>query len=417
VKRSTWHLRTGAIVATWLVALLAVSILGLLRPVPGWLVVHLLLLGAVSNAILIWSTHFAAALLRLPDPGSRRGEVVRLGTFNAGAVMVVLGMVTHFWAAVPVGGALVAGAGGWHAVVLLGRMRRALPSRFAVTVRYYVAAGALLPIGVTFGVIMAPDHLSDSVHARLALAHVAVNLLGWMGLTVVGTVVTLWPTMLHTRVADGAERAARRALPMLVLSLAVVVIGALAASREVAVAGIVGYLAGLTVAGRPLVQETRSRRPTTYPTWSVLAGLVWLAGSVTALAVIVAASASWERAADTADRLAAPLLVGFAGQVLLGALSFLVPVVLGGGPSVTRATAAVLETAGTARVTITNVGLLANTLPLPPAGRAVSAAAVLAAMALFLPLVLRAVRLERSLTRGQVGLLPTDRHPLHPPSR
>ncbi len=147
-------------------------------------------------------------------------------------------MATDRWAAVLAGSVAVATAAGWHAIVLLRRMRRALPSRFGATVHYYVAAGALLPIGVALGVVMAPDDLTEPVHARLALAHVAVNLLGWMGLTVVGTLVTLWPTMLHTRVADGAERAA---LPVLVASLAVVATGALTGSRAAAVAGIVGY--------------------------------------------------------------------------------------------------------------------------------------------------------------------------------
>ena len=400
VKRSTWHLRTGAVVATWLVALVAVSLCSLLRPVTPWLLVHLLLLGAVSNAILIWSTHFAAALLRLPDVSSRRGEAVRLGLFNTGAVTVVGGMATDRWAAVLAGSVAVATAAGWHAVVLLRRMRRALPSRFGATVHYYVAAGALLPIGVALGVIMAPDDLTEPVHARVALAHVAVNLLGWMGLTVVGTLVTLWPTMLRTRVADGAERAARRALPVLVASLAVVATGALTGSRAAAVAGIVGYLAGLTIAGRPLVEETRRRRPTSYATWSVLAGLIWLTGSVAALAIIVATAADWEQAADTADRLAAPLLVGFAAQVLLGALSYLIPVVLGGGPSVARATTAVLDTARAARVTIVNVGLFVSTLPVPRLGRELSAILALGALAVFLPLVVRAVLVGRRLSGG-----------------
>jgi nitrite reductase (NO-forming) len=411
VKRSTWHLRTGAIVATWLVALVVVSVLGLLRPVAPWLVVHLLLLGVVSNAILIWSTHFAAALLRLPDPNTRRAEVLRLGLFNAGALTVVVGMLTAFWAAVLVGGVLVAGAGGWHAFVLLSRMRRALPSRFGVTVRYYVAAGVLLPIGVTFGVIMAPDHLSESTHARLALAHVSVNLLGWVGLTVIGTLVTLWPTMLHTRVADRAERAARRALPLLVTSLAIIVTGALTGTRSVAVAGIVGYVAGLIVAGRPFAEEAQRRHPTTYATRSVLAGFIWLVGSVIALAVIVGAAPGWEQAADTADRLAAPLLVGFSAQVLLGALSYLIPVVLGGGPSFTRATTAVLETAGTARVTVINAGLIVSTIPLPRAAHTVVAILVLAAMSLFLPLVVRAVRVERRLTQAKTRSPATESNP------
>jgi hypothetical protein len=32
----------------------------------GWLALHLVLPGAVTNAIVVWSEHFAAALLRTP---------------------------------------------------------------------------------------------------------------------------------------------------------------------------------------------------------------------------------------------------------------------------------------------------------------------------------------------------------------
>lgn len=403
MRRSTWHLRAGSVVAAWLAALVIVSLVGIARPVTPWLLVHLLLLGAVSNAILIWSRHFADALLRLPEDGSRRGEAMRLGLFNAGALAVVVGMVWDGWAVVVCGALVVAVVVGWHAVVLMSRMRRALPSRFGATLRYYVAAAGLLPLGVALGVVMASGTLSEPVHARVALAHVVVNLLGWMGLTVIGTLVTLWPTMLHTRVVDGAERASRRALPVLVVSLLAAAAGALSGVQVVAAAGIAGYLAGLVVAGLPLLAETRTRPPSTYATRSVLAAQLWFAGSVAALVVIVLVAPSWERAAAAADRLAAPLLVGFAVQLLLGALSYLVPVVLGGGPTATRATTAALDLAGRLRVAIINLGLLALTLPVPELARTSAAVLVLVALAAFLPLVLRAVLIERSLTRAASG--------------
>jgi nitrite reductase (NO-forming) len=250
---------------------------------------------------------------------------------------------------------------------------------------------------------MASGALSEPVHARFALAHVVVNLLGWMGLTVIGTLVTLWPTMLHTRVADGAERASRRALPVLVVALLVAAAGALAGVQVVAAAGIAGYLVGLVVAGAPMVAETRARPPSTYATRSVLAAQLWFTGSVAALVVIVLVAPSWERAAAAADRLAAPLLVGFAAQLLLGALSYLVPVVLGGGPTATRATTAALDVAARLRVATVNLGLLALTLPVPDLARTSAAVLVLVGLAGFLPLVLRAVLIERSLARAAPG--------------
>jgi nitrite reductase (NO-forming) len=37
----------------------------------GWLALHLVLLGAVTNAIVVWSEHFAAALLHTRPVGDR----------------------------------------------------------------------------------------------------------------------------------------------------------------------------------------------------------------------------------------------------------------------------------------------------------------------------------------------------------
>jgi nitrite reductase (NO-forming) len=405
MKRSAWHLRVGAIVAAWLAALLTVGAIGMFRPVTSWLPVHLLLLGAVSNAILIWSRHFADALLRLPEASSRRGEALRLALFNAGALAVVAGMIWDNTGAVLVGATAVALVAGWHAAVLLVRMRRALPSRFGTTLRYYLTAAALLPLGVALGVAMAPDTLGEAAHAQVALAHVVINLLGWMGLTVVGTLVTLWPTMLHARVADGAERAARRALPVLLIGLLVAATGALAGNRPAAAAGILAYLCGLAVVGRPHIAETRTRPPTTYATRTVLAAQCWLVGSVAALAIIVGVAPSWQQAADVADRLAAPFLIGFAAQVLLGALSYLVPVVLGGGPAVSRATSTALDTAGTLRLAAINVGLVIATLPVANAVRMVSACVVLGGLVAFLALLLRAVLLAQPTAPTSIDAL------------
>jgi len=128
--RSAWHIGVGAIGASWLLSAVVVALRGMLTSVDPWLPVHLLLLGAVSNAILVWSTYFTEALLRQPRAASRLVEAVRLGTFNVGAVAVVLGMTVDAVTLVVVGVDLVIVAVGWHALVLLLRIRRSLPSRF-----------------------------------------------------------------------------------------------------------------------------------------------------------------------------------------------------------------------------------------------------------------------------------------------
>ena len=128
--RSAWHVGVGVVGASWLLCAVVVALRGMVTTVDAWLPVHLLLLGAVSNAILVWSTYFTEALLRQPRAASRLVEAVRLGTFNVGAVAVVLGMTVDAVTLVVVGADLVIVAVGWHALVLLLRIRRSLPSRF-----------------------------------------------------------------------------------------------------------------------------------------------------------------------------------------------------------------------------------------------------------------------------------------------
>ena len=63
--RGFWLLRDIPTVA-WLAAAGAVALVHPLVPAPRWLMLHLLLLGALGHAILVWSRHFADALLRTP---------------------------------------------------------------------------------------------------------------------------------------------------------------------------------------------------------------------------------------------------------------------------------------------------------------------------------------------------------------
>ncbi|MFD0313148.1 multicopper oxidase domain-containing protein [Streptomyces flavalbus] len=389
--RTRWHLGVNAIVALWLALFAAVATGHHFLPHAYWLLVHTLLLGAVTNAVVIWSGHFAASVLRLPEANRGAPAALRLAALNAGAVAVIGGLVTGRWPVVLVGGCLVGGAVLAHAVWLVRLLRRALPSRFAMTVRYYVAASALLPAGAALGVLMARGDLAGDLSDRLLIAHEVINLLGWVGLTVAGTLITLWPTMLRTRVADGAERAGRRALPVLLGGLTATVAAALLAPPPLAAPGVAVYAVGLAVAARPWWRAARGKAPRSFAAWSVAAGCLWLAASLTALAGILASTASWTTVTERTAALTAPLAAGWIAQVLLGALSFLVPVVLGGGPSAVRAATAGLERGWPARLAVTNAALLLCVLPVPSTVRVVCSLLLLAVLVLFLFLLVRVV--------------------------
>jgi len=377
--------------------------------VSPWLLVHLLLLGAVTNAIFVWSAHFADALLRRrATPGSRRWQVCRLIVLNVGVVMVVAGMVKVEWFVTLAGSVIVGTAAAAHGTALALQAGAALASRFGATVNYYICASLALPFGAFLGAMLA-GHPVERWHGRLAIAHITLNLLGWIGLTVMGTLVTLWPTMLRTRIAESAERVARQALPILVASVTVTVAGALAGSQTLAALGVAGYLGGVVWAVRPLAQVARTRAPSAYATWSVMAAVVWLVGSLVGLVAALVTSPTWLQVSDRLELLITPMAAGFAAQVLLGALSYLVPVVLGGGPATVRGTQARLERGNALRAVLINVGLVVCILPVPSLVRVLVSILVLGAFAAFLPLLVTAVLYARRAKRAarQIPTSPT----------
>lgn len=394
MKRSNWHLRAGSVIFAWLVALVVVALGHRSIPLSGWLLVHLLGLGAAGNAILIWSRHFTDALLRrTPDP-PYPGQVLRLVAFNIGALTVIVGMLGFWWPVVLAGGLLVAAVALVHATDLLRFLRAALPARFEITVHYYVVAAVLLAVGVGLGVAMANSALPGSLAQRFRTAHAVLNLFGWIGLMVLGTLVTLWPTMLRTRMADGVERAARRGLPGLLAGLGVAVIGALSASPQILGIGAFVFLAAAGVVLWPHLDEIRRKRPADFATLSVLCGVVWLIGALGYAAIGLLAARSWAAADAVTAAVAPALLAGFLVQVLFGSLAYLIPVVIGGRASALAAIA-VLERGAPWRISMANVALLVCVLPVPSLVRVATSVLALVAYGAFLPLLVRAVWLAQ----------------------
>jgi nitrite reductase (NO-forming) len=397
--RTRWHLGANAPVVVWLTASVAVALVGRSAAQSRWLMVHLLLLGAVTNAIFVWSSHFADALLRRrATAGSRRWQATRMVALNLGVITVVAGMVSATWLLIMVGSLFVGTAAAAHGITIAMQARSALPSRFGATVRYYIYASIALPVGAGLGATLAKG-LTEPWHARLLVAHLSVNVLGWIGLTVMGTLVTLWPTMLRTRIAEGAERVARQALPILAGSLVVLVIGALLGLQSLAAVGAAAYLGAVLWAARPMAKVTRAKTPSAYATWSVMAAVIWLAGSLLAMVAVLVVSPGWPQVSQGLRPLVLPLAAGFAGQIVLGAMSFLVPVVLGGGPNILRGTQSRMDRGSGLRACLINAGLLVAVLPLPNQVRLLVSVLVLCGFASFLPLlaaaVLYAVRARR----------------------
>jgi nitrite reductase (NO-forming) len=357
-RRAPRHLLVAGFVLGYLAAGGVVLAMGDRVALGGWLALHLVLLGAATNAIVVWSEHFAAALLRAA-PVSERAAAVRALALNLGIVAVLFGVPTGRTALAAAGAVLAGVVVLAHAAGLASRIARALPARLAGTVWFYVAAAAALLAGMGLGLWLAGGVAgSADGYLALRLAHVHLNVLGWVGLAVVGTQFTLWPTVLRTHMVPGLEAAVRRSLPPLAAGVAAAAAGLAAQQQVVALAGLAAYAAGLAVALVPFVRTARRRPPRTAAAWMLGAGMAWLVVAVLADLGALAAAAG---VADLDGRLARLLPVvaaGFALQTLTGALTYLLPVVFGRGAAGNRRLTGILEWGWPARVAAVNLGVL-----------------------------------------------------------
>ena len=214
--RSSWHRRASRPVTLWMVALIVVVLIHQWIPQSRWLMVHMVTLGLITTSIMVWGQHFAEALLktRLGEE-SRPRQVVRIWLLTAGLAVTILGMLPSWPWVVVLGALIVSAALVWYAAALGAQVRAALAPRFEFTVRAYVGAACLLPLGAGLGAVMAFSP-GEPWQGRLLLAHQLVNVLGFVGVTVTGTLLTLWPTVLRTRIElAAAKRSAGGLLGML----------------------------------------------------------------------------------------------------------------------------------------------------------------------------------------------------------
>ncbi|MFJ3794572.1 multicopper oxidase domain-containing protein [Kitasatospora sp. NPDC090091] len=389
--RRTRYARAHVLVAAWLGLALLAATADRTLPVARWLAVHLFLLGGATTAVLLWSEHFAVALLHARQPAERWSRARLLGANAA-----VLGVLTGVWAELPVltGAACLAlvTAVVAHLVVLVRLGRGALGGRLAPVVGYYRAAAAALVVGALLGWALAAAPLGDRAHADLRLAHVHVVLFGWIGLPVLGTLFMLWPTVLGVPMRDRTARVARRVLWLTGGGLAVAVAALTAGWRWPAAAGVAGYAVGAGAAAGLFVRTVRRRAAVSAAAaWMLAAGLGWLLVALVGDLLLLGGRPLTDTH-EGVDALVPVLLVGFVGQSLVGALTYLLPVVLGRGPARRAELQRTLEGAWRARLPLLNLAVPLLALPLPSPAAPVGALLAGAGVAVFLVLVLRVLR-------------------------
>ena len=324
-----------------------------------WLPVHLAMLGAASQAIVGGQLTFSTTLGLNRGP-ERSQTLMQLALLNLGALLVIGGRLWGSAASLATGATVFVIAIGWVTWQVHMYWRRSINRRFAITGTFYRLAGLSIILGASIGGALGAGVFDAESYMEHKTLHMALNVLGWAGMTIVGTAVTLLPTILHVR---APKVTMLRAVPWLMfVGLLVLSSGASLAIPAWATTGIAIYVVGLVVFGtymRKMLAVPRRRRIPT-AAWHLMAAITWSA--MTGLVLVFAL------ASDDPALVRNLLVVGGAGgfvfQALLGAWSFLLPSMRPPDPQRRRNELVAMELGGPAQVALYNAGLLATLIGL-----------------------------------------------------
>lgn len=317
-----------------------------------WLPLHLFLAGGVTAAISGATVLFTITWAAAPAPPARLLALQR-ACIGAGAG----GVAGARLLSAPPALLALAGAAFAAGLVLLGAtlvvtVRRGVERRYDVAVAWYVTGIAAGLAAAGLGVALGTGH----AWGDLRTAHVALNLLGLVGLVIAGTQPTFAATAGRTRMAPAATPERHRVvLAWQAVSLAVLSIGAVRGVPAVTAAGLAAYGLGLvmvlTLLPRPGPRKVAWAGPRLAGLW---AGLGWWTAACAAAAVEAVRGGT-----PLTGRWLLVLAVGGYGQILWASLAYLVPVLRGGGHErLSAAFATTRSWRGLAAVNVAGVGLL-----------------------------------------------------------
>lgn len=372
-----------------------------------WPILHLAAIGGATQLIFGAMTFFATTLLMAGTAPAWMSRAQWM-LVNLSALSLVAGVLYAAPALSLIGWMALVGALGLLFAALRTLRARSL-ARPDPTLRYYETAIVFLAAGATLGIMMLlgiDDLLAPRVPVRLA--HMHLNLVGWITLTIVGTMRLFLPTVLGTP--------ARHLNPLwieywpLAAGTALIAAGWLAEATVVFVVGFV--LEGLGILAYSVSvfrQGLAHRGPLTLPGAHLLAATFWLlAMTLGTLAITTIRRADPIEAAAWTAAVASVGFVGFVGQTILGAWTHLFTIVpstftrLSSPPaeSLRPGYRAILHGQRLPQLVLTNAGVAALALGEGLSPRAPSLAAALLSIglgSLALVLALVAVKVARVL--------------------
>jgi uncharacterized membrane protein len=389
-----------------LAALLAALASGLGAVVMSpWLPLHLALAGGASTAIAGVMPFFVAALAAgAPAPSRLRKAAV--GFVAVGAALVAVRGIApgEAWAWAPVvGGWLYLTGILWLVLAVRASGRKGLMVRRPIVSLGYTLALANVAVGGVLGTLYLVGWTPVLERwEQLRPAHAWTNVIGFVSLVIVATLLHFLPTVLGGRIIP--RRSAALAVLGIAIGTPIVVLGLLADSGPVAVGGAALVMVGALATALEAAQFVRARgRWTSDPGWhrfasiGLLAGVAWFVVGVSLAAGLLVRYGASAEAWSTAV-VGAPLTVGWIVQVLMASWTHLLPSIGPGTPVQHGLQRAILGRVATPRLLALNGGVLLLAIGWPmglaapvAAGGVLVAAAVVASVALAV-LALRAGR-------------------------
>ena len=340
---------------------------------------HLTLAGSASVAISGAMQTFAPALTATESPPPWLSGA-QLGLVNAGALFIAAGYPLGRPGLVTLGGiGFVAGA------ALLGLFvwrawRHAFNRRHRLPVLLYGSAVTCVFVGGTLGALIGSRAIHSAVESvALRRAHMSLNVLGWVSLTIAGTLITLLPTVLRVRMPEWRGKATAG---LLVAGVALVSTGFAARLSALTAVGGIGYAFGALGLAWMVAKVIAMPRnwPAPIAAKHIVLAVGWFVFGSVALAVTLV------RGEAAFDSFRPVFLVTFVGgwivQTLLGAWLFLLPNWRPGHPEDRRLSFSAVELGGRLQLVALNAGLvimaLRGSTPHPGAAGAIGTGLALA---------------------------------------
>lgn len=339
----------------WAVAALISALVPASGRLGWWLPLHIVLAGVVSQSIVGGQQMFSSTLGMAPALPT---VVVRaqLALMNLGAIGVIVGRASSAEALLGAGAVTFLGGAMWGGITARRAWTKGLGSRFAMTRTYYSLAVVSLLFGATLGAALGLGWITSAGgYLSHRSAHMAFNLMGWVGLTILGTIVTFLPMLLRVR----APSSRRLGAPPWAYgaSLLVMTSGLMVQSRGVAVAGAVGMIAVLVpfVAMMKELLGRHRRRRVPVSALHVMSALGWFGVVLVTQPFLLAAG----ELGVLRDMYVVAMALGTAAQAVLGAWAFLVPMARPAEPGLRRRELVAFEIGAKPQVVIYNLGLVA----------------------------------------------------------